>query len=127
MADFISKSLAPDADGLACYEYLANNIESFSIEDLTALIDRMIEVDLNGQFSASAARYLQAIDPTSHADSISRLVAATIDKDREHRYIADLMTAVYGSDYADRAEQLVQTDNNFRRLYKRLYPDVNSL
>ncbi len=30
---------------------------------------------------------------------------------------------MYGPDYADRADELSAADNNFRRIYKRLYPN----
>jgi len=32
------------------------------------------------------------------------------------------MTAIYGEDYAERADSLCAADNNFRRIYKRLHP-----
>lgn len=121
------KSLANDTDGLVCYECLANNISEISDQELTRLIDRMIEVDHNGQFLASTAKYLHAIDPARFAQAIKTLVSATIDKDREHRYLADLMVAIYGPDCQQNADQLILTDNNFRRIYKRLYPKANTL
>ena len=83
----------------------------------------MISVDLSGQFTASAARYLHAIDAAAYQPAISRLVASTIDKDREHRYLPDILNSIYGPDYADRAAELSASDNNFRRIYKRLYPN----
>lgn len=82
----------------------------------------MITVDKTGQFVASAARYLFAIDGEKYAHVINKLIAAAIDKDRERRYLGDLMQAIYGEDYASRADQLNVTDDNFRRIYKRLYP-----
>jgi hypothetical protein len=121
MTEDVIKILRQDTDGLISYEYLANNIDSISAEDLKLLIENMTGVDMNGQFLASAARYLQAIDP------VRSLTAATIDKDREHRYLPDLMISLYGEDYRQKAPQLVLTDNNFRRIYKRLYPKADSL
>lgn len=121
------KTLRQDADGLASYEYLANNIDSISTDDLGLLVENMTNVDKNGQFLASAARYLQAIDPERFAEPIRSLTAATIDKDREHRYLPDLMISLYGDDYQAKAPQLILSDNNFRRIYKRLYPKVDSL
>ena len=53
---------------------------------------------------------------------IMRLIAAGIDKDRDRRYIGSLLSAVWGADYEQRAEELSATDNNFRRIYKRIYP-----
>ena len=119
MTEDVIKILRQDTDGLISYEYLANNIDSISAEDLKLLIENMTGVDMNGQFLASAARYLQAIDPVRFEEPI--------DKDREHRYLPDLMISLYGEDYRQKAPQLVLIDNNFRRIYKRLYPKADSL
>ena len=54
-------------------------------------------------------------------------MAATIDKDREHRYLADILTGIYGPDYASHAAALSASDDNFRRIYKRLFPNPDSL
>lgn len=110
------------ADGLGCYECLANNIATLTAEQTAMIADRMQAVDLNGQFMASAARYLQATDPERFGAAIKQLAEGVIDKDREHRYIGDLLTALYGQDFETRAAELAATDNNFRRMYKRLYP-----
>lgn len=118
--------LRQDPDGLLTYEYLANNIEDPNL-NLDELIDNMVRVDLNGQFLASGARYLHAIDPEKYAAPVCRLVAATIDKDREHRYLADILNSIYGTDYAERCTELAATDDNFRRIYKRLFPNPESL
>lgn len=116
------KKLRKDPDGLLTYEYLANNIGTCEVEDIEALIDNMINVDLSGQFLASAARYLHAIDAEGYDPAVRRLVAGAIDRDREHKYLPDMMTALYGADYTERASVLCRTDDNFRRLYKRLCP-----
>ncbi len=116
------KALASDNDGLANYEYLANNIGRCD-DDIPTIIDNMQRVDLTGQYLASAARFLHAIDAEHYAEAVHRLVALTIDRDREHRYLGDLLTSIYGEDYADKASRLIATDNNFRRIYKRLFPD----
>lgn len=116
------KALTADPDGLATYEYIANHIENLAAADIEALASNMIEVDTTGQFTASAARYLTAIDAQFHHEAIRRLVAATIDKDREHRYIADLLPSIWGKDYEMHADELKASDNNFRRIYKRLFP-----
>ena len=115
------KRLATDENGLLTYEYIANNIDTCD-EDIDELVANMIRVDLSGQFVVSAARYLAAVDAAAFAAPIGRLVAAAIEKDREHKYLPDLLTGVYGADYADRAEELRASDDNFRRIYKRLYP-----
>jgi hypothetical protein len=121
MTDSDKKNLAKDPDGLLTYEYIANHIDS-CLPDMDYLVDNMIAVDRNGQFTASAARYLSAIDASTYAPFVSRLIAATIEKDREHRYLADLIQGIWGPDYAANAATLSATDDNFRRIYKRLYP-----
>ncbi len=115
-------NLKQDPDGLLTYEYIANHIEALDAEDFDWLCDNMETVDLSGQFLASAARYLHAIDGEAYAATIRRLVAAAIDKDREHRYLPGILNSIYGADYAQRAAELSAADNNFRRIYKRLYP-----
>lgn len=120
------KRLRQDPDGLLTYEYLANNIETCD-DDIAQLTDNLTRVDHTGQFLASSARYLNAIDPDKYAEPIRRLVAATIDKDREHRYLPDILPAIYRADYRERAAELAKTDDNFRRIYKRLFPKPDSL
>lgn len=117
------QALRNDSDGLLTYEYIANHIEDMDAETLEVLADNMIQVDRNGQFTASAARYLHAISDGDYKATVARLVAATIDKDREHRYLPDVAASLYGADYHSRAAQLCESDNNFRRIYKRLYPN----
>lgn len=115
------KRLSQDPDGLLTYEYIANHIGDCD-DDMDTLVDNMITVNTTGQFIVSAARYLAIIDREKYSTCIGRLAAAAIDRDREHRYIADLLPALWGSDYASRADELAAADNNFRRIYKRLYP-----
>ena len=122
MTDQDLKALRQDADGLLTYEYLANHIGECMPEDIDALIGNMERVDLSGQFMASAARYLNAIDPEGYAPAIQQLVAGAIDKDREHRYLPDLLLGLYGEDYGERVAELCAADDNFRRIYKRLFP-----
>lgn len=121
MTESEKKHLANDADGLETYEYIANHIGTPEL-DIDWLTDNLIRVDLNGQFTGSAARYLHAIDPMEFSTNISALIEATINKDREHRYLSALMCGIYGEDCDVRAKELSSTDNNFRRIYKRLYP-----
>lgn len=116
------QELKHDPDGLMTYEYIANHIDECGATELDALVDNMVTVDLTGQFMASAARYLHAIDAQRFAEPVRRLIASTIDKDREHRYLPDILNSIYGADYAERASELIATDNNFRRIYKRLFP-----
>lgn len=115
------KRLTGDPDGLLTYEYIANHIENCDA-DIVWLAENIIRVDLTGQFCASAARYLHAVDSEKFDKEITTLVSATIGKDREHRYLADLMISLYGSEYQERAEELSSSDDNFRRIYKRLFP-----
>ena len=74
------KILRGDNDGLLTYEYLANHIGECGPEEINALIENMVRIDLSGQFMASAARYLHAIDPAGYAPAIRELVAGAIDK-----------------------------------------------
>lgn len=114
------KTLESDTDGLKTYEYLANNIDNPDL-DMDYVISRLRDLDLTGQFLASAARYLHAIDHDRFESAIRLMVSLTIDRDRERRYIGDLLTSLYGPDYARHADELSAKDNNFRRMYKRLY------
>lgn len=116
------KKLRTDSDGLLTYEYLANHIGECGPDEINILIDNMSRVDLTGQFMASAARYLNALDPTGYAPAIRDLVSQAIDKDREHAYLPDLLQGLYGEDYQARANELCACDDNFRRIYKRLFP-----
>ena len=121
MEESEKKRLLADADGLATYGYIANHIETCA-DDMDFLIDNMARVDVTGQFVVSAARYLFAIDGEAFAGAIDRLVSLGIEKDRERRYLGAMMEQFYGADYAARAEELSATDDNFRRIYKRLFP-----
>lgn len=121
MEEDVKKKLSTDPDGLLTYEYIANHIDAVK-PDLDWLVGNMEKVDLTGQFVISAARYLFAIDPVGFAPNIDRLIKAGIEKDREHRYLGDMLQQMFGSDYADRAAELSAADDNFRRIYKRLYP-----
>ena len=126
MTDEDMKILRQDADGLVTYEYLANHIDTCDA-DMDAIIDNMITADRTGQFLASAARYLHAIDASRYAAAVERLVGAAIDKDREHAYLPTLLRSIYGENFAEGAEERCAADRNFRRLYQRLYPRANSL
>ena len=77
---------------------------------------------MSGQFVVSAARYLNAIDKDKYTDSIDKLIKAAIEKDRERKYLGDLAVSIWGDDYKEKAEELIAVDDNFRRIYKRLYP-----
>ena len=121
MNETLRKRLAKDPNGLETYEYIANNMGN--IDDiLPQLVDNIIDVDRTGQFVVSTARYLHAIDAERYAHSIDMLVKAAIVKDREHVYLGSLASSIYGADYKDRAQELCASDDNFRRIFKRLYP-----
>lgn len=121
MEQELKKQLSQDPDGLLTYEYIANHIGACD-DILDELVDNMILVDGTGQFVVSAARYLYAIDGERHATAINKLISSAIEKDREHRYLPDLIQSIWGPDYESRAEQLAAFDDNFRRIYKRLMP-----
>lgn len=106
---------------MATYEYLVNHVDD--CEDcLALLVENLKKVDLTGQFTASSARFLAAVDRERFEPWIPSLIEATIDKDRERRYIWSLLEAIWGEDYESRVAQLERDDTNFRRIYKRVYP-----
>ena len=121
----LKRELSHDPDGLLTYEYIANHI-GLCDDIMEELVDNMLLVDGSGQFVASAARYLHAIDHDHYAGIINRLVAAAIEKDRERRYLPALIEGLYGPDYADHAAELSASDDNFLRIYKRLIPATES-
>ena len=98
-----------------------NNINA-SAEEINRAVNQIITVDKSGQFSASAARFLAAIDHENFASQIDLLLKATIEKDRDQVYLSDLLSAVWGPDYTMHADELRDKDDNFRRIYKRVHP-----
>lgn len=112
-----------DKDGLLIYEFIANNIGDCD-DSLPALAEALCTVDRTGQFTASAARFLNAVNAEAYKEPVRTLVAATIDRDRERRYIGDLMESIYGPLEGKDVEAISAADNNFRRMYKRLYADT---
>ena len=120
MSEEILKKLRKDEDGLATYEYIANNIGNCD-DIMPKLVENIIQVDRNGQFVVSTARYLHAIDKDKYAESIDTLIKAAIERDREHKYIPDLLSSIWGADYAERVEEL-HKDGNFRGIFKRVFP-----
>ncbi len=117
----LKNQLSKDTTGLLTYEYIANNIGTVEAI-MPELVKNIIDVDQTGQFVVSTARYLNAIDPKKYATSIDLLIKAAIIKDRDHVYLATLASSIWGNDYRDRAAELISEDDNFRRIYKRLYP-----
>ena len=119
----LKKQLEKDENGLLTYEYIANNINRPEItQEIDALVDNIIAVDKTGQFVVSTARYLNAINKEVFAQPIDRLIKAAITIDRDRAYLGILATSIWGDDYKERAVTLVAGDDNFRRIYKRLYP-----
>lgn len=124
--DNIKAVLEADTDGMLTYEYLANNVDMPDV-DINGLAEGLCHLDMSGQFTASAARFLHAVNAGAHAQAVALLVAATIDHDRERRYLPDLMLSIYGPDYEEHATELAAADNNFRRMYKRLHAASNAM
>lgn len=115
------KPPAADADGMAIYEYIVNNVETCH-DEMEPLVEQLKRADSTGQFLASTARFLAAIDRNKFEDCLAPLIEGAIDKDRERRYIGSLLEAIWGADYLERADQLRASDDIFRRLFKRVYP-----
>lgn len=107
--------------GMEIYEHIVDNAETpdFCLDEC---IDKLREVDTCGQFLCSTARYLAAVDRERYDKWIAPLVEAAIEKDRARNYIGSLLQALWGEDYEERAASLCESDNNFRRIYKRIFP-----
>ena len=121
MDNTTKKMLENDSNGLLTYEYIANNMGNID-DDMAELVDNMILKDRTGQFVVSTARYLNAIDHDKYASSIDLLVKAAIAKDRDHVYLSYLAASLWGEDFKEHAAELSASDDNFRRIFKRLYP-----
>lgn len=121
MMNQILKNLENDPDGMATYEYIVNNFETCA-DVMPELIENLKKVDISGQFLASSARFLAAVDKATFSPWIPTLIEGAIAKDRERRYIGSLLEAIWGTDYKERVEELRESDDNFRRIYKRIYP-----
>lgn len=116
----LHKILENDSDGMATYEYIVNHSDG-SIDQMNVLVDNLRRVDKTGQFLASSARFLNAVNPEVYAPWLIPLIDGAIAVDRERRYIGSLLEAVWGPDYKERAAELSSTDDRFRRIYKRIY------
>lgn len=115
------KSLSGDTDGMATYDYIVNNVDT-CLESMPQLVENLRRADISGQFLASTARFLCAVDREKFSGWITPLIEGAIEKDSERRYIGSLLQAIWGNDYMERADQLKSEDDNFRRIYKRIYP-----
>lgn len=107
-------------DGMTIYEEIVNSIDS-GTGDLAELTDRLSEADTSGQFLCSTVRFLAAVDRERYAGLIPGLMEKAIGKDRERRYIGQLLKALWGDDYAERANELMVSDDIFRRIFKRVF------
>lgn len=121
MNEDLKKSLSKDPNGLVTYEYIANHINELDEETARMLVDNITLVDTNGQFAVSTARYLNALDKERYAEYIDLLIKHAISSDREHKYIIDLLASIWGDDYEEHVRELNVKDDNFRRIYKRIY------
>lgn len=119
MSDIL-KNLSGDKDGMATYDYIVNHVDT-CLDSMPELIDNLKRVDASGQFLSSTARFLSAVDSEKFSKYIPLLVEGAIEKDRERRYIGSLLQAIWGRDYMERAEELKASDDNFRRIFKRIY------
>lgn len=119
--DQLSKLLANDSNGMITYEYIVNH-ENECDDRMPDIVENLKRIDNTGQFLASSARFLHAVDRERFAEWIPMLIEGAIDKDKERKYIGSLLEAIWGADYKENATRLQQEDDNFRRIFKRLYP-----
>lgn len=115
------KKVAEEGRGMEIYEYIVNNVGECR-DRLGNLIMELRQADPTGQFLASTARFLTAVDRDAFAEFLPPLIESAIEKDRERRYIGQLLEAIWGKDYREHTDELVAGDDLFRRLYKRVYP-----
>lgn len=114
-------NLSKDTDGMATYDYLANHVAD-CMDDMDFITDNLLRADSTGQYLASSARFLTSVNREIFNPWIGRLIEGAIEKDRERRYIGSLLEAIWGEDYLQHADELKEKDDNFRRIYKRIYP-----
>lgn len=111
-----------EEEGLNIYQYIVDNCETCS-EEMPSLIERLRNVDTSGQFFASSAKYLAAVNRDKFEPWLAPLIEGAIEKDRERRYIGSLLVAIWGNDYEKKVESLKESDDNFRKIFKRLHPE----
>ena len=121
MIDRNEKELEHNSDGMAIYDYIVNHTPE-CIDEMDTLTEKLIAEDRSGKYVASAIKFLVSIDNQDYRKWIYSLLEAAIQKDRERRYIGGLLEVVWGPDYNEHVEELNRTDDNFRRIYKRVYP-----
>lgn len=115
-----TNKIEPEEAGMAIYEEIVNNVDTCK-DKLNQLIYDLNRVDISGQFLCSTARFLAAVDREEYEEYLPTIVEYAIDKDRERKYIGQLLQAIWGEDYMDHADELKETDDLFRRVYKRVY------
>ncbi len=115
-----------ESKGMELYEYIVDHVDELG-SDPKETVDKLRAADQTGQFLASTARYLAAIDRERFECWLSPLVEGAIEKDRERRYIGSLLEALWGSDYEEHVAELKETDNNFRRIYRRIHPEEDAM
>ena len=111
-----------EEQGMEVYQQIVDHCEDEG-DMLPGLITKLKAVDTCGQFLASTARYLAAVDRQKFEPYLAPLIEAAIERDRERRYIGSLLQAIWGEDFETHAEELKASDDNFRRIYKRLHPE----
>lgn len=121
MTEKEKSQLITDGTGLLNYEYIIDNLENGEV-DLAFLLENIVKRDITGQYIVSITRYLSAVNREKYASEITHLIAVAIERDKERRYIGALLTDIWGADYASRVDELNEKDDNFRRIYKRIYP-----
>ena len=122
MGDDLQKVLSKDTDGLLTYEYIANHMGHCD-DEMGELADNIIKVDHKGQITVSAALYLHSTDSEKYAPYVAKLIQASLEKDREHSYIADLLPGIWGEDYKEHVAEYNASSDLFRRIYKRVYAE----
>lgn len=110
-----------DRTGLETYDYIVNNLDGCE-ENMPFLTENLLRADSNGQFLTSTAIFLNSVDKEQFKIWIDKMVKGAIDKDRERRYIGLLLEALWGPDYSEKSDTLNAADDNFRRIYKRIFP-----
>lgn len=115
-----------ESRGMSIYEYIVDNTSTIE-KELGALILQLKSVDMSGQFLASTARYLAAVDREKFNPWLGSLIEGAIEKDRERRYIGSLLEAIWGADYMLHADKLKEKDNNFRRIYRRIHTEADAM
>lgn len=111
-----------EEEGMEIYDQIVNNVDC-CLQNMPDLIMKLKRADKTGQFLASTARFLTAVDRATFEPWIAPLVEAAIEKDKERKYIGSLLEAIWGVNYHERAEELRNSDDNFRRIYKRIFPE----